>query len=370
MLIAAASDHDPFDLVEGNVVAAPVVEAGGAGRLVVGHLLGDFELAAVLEIGGNAGGAEGVAADLRLDPGRQRPPSNHPPHIGLQHGPVGQLAAAPLARAEERPLAVLADAGGGDVLLQIAIQIVMGGHLVFLAAFFVKPHPAAPPLDEEILDAHTDHRTHAGEGVDHQANQCAVAQTGQGSGVDGVEQRPRLLRGKHRRLALLLRVLRTAHTVRGIQRNHLADDHPIEEHPQSGQPQLHGRPGMLPELVFNEGRDVDRLDLGKILDADAGAEGGELANRFEIRSTGVFIADMGAEEVSHPFSGLGLGREDGGQGWGLDLNSSARHGSIIRMIMSFIMRIKREIMGQTYPLWPIARMDKTENKKRKRHAQS
>jgi hypothetical protein len=54
------SDADFLDLVEGNAVSAPIVEAGDAGRLVVGHLLGDFEFAAVLEIGGNARGAEGT----------------------------------------------------------------------------------------------------------------------------------------------------------------------------------------------------------------------------------------------------------------------------------------------------------------------
>jgi hypothetical protein len=37
-----------------------------------GHLMRNFELAAVLEIGGVAGSAEGLAADLRLD-GRKLP---------------------------------------------------------------------------------------------------------------------------------------------------------------------------------------------------------------------------------------------------------------------------------------------------------
>jgi hypothetical protein len=33
-----------------------------------------------------------------------------------------------------------------------------------------------------------------------------------------------------------------------------------------------------------------------------------------------------------------MGREDGGQGRGLDLDCAARHGSIIRMIKDIIMR--------------------------------
>jgi hypothetical protein len=83
---------------------------------------------------------------------------------------------------------------------------------------------------------------------------------------------------------------------------------------------------MLAKLVFDEGRDVDRFDLGQILDADAGAESGELADRFKVGAAGIFIADMGAEEISHPLTGLGTGREDGGQGRGLDLNRAGRHG--------------------------------------------
>jgi hypothetical protein len=39
-----------------------------------GHLLGDLEPATILEVGGDAGSTEGVAADLGLDPGSERPP--------------------------------------------------------------------------------------------------------------------------------------------------------------------------------------------------------------------------------------------------------------------------------------------------------
>ena len=46
--------HHPLDLIEGHGVVAAVVEAGGEGGFMSGHLLGDFELAAVLEVGGNA----------------------------------------------------------------------------------------------------------------------------------------------------------------------------------------------------------------------------------------------------------------------------------------------------------------------------
>ena len=56
---SSGSYPDPFHLVEGDLVQAAVVEAGGARAFVVGHLLGDFELAAVAQVFGDAdsGGA-------------------------------------------------------------------------------------------------------------------------------------------------------------------------------------------------------------------------------------------------------------------------------------------------------------------------
>jgi hypothetical protein len=73
--------RDLLDLVERNGVIAPVVEAGCAGGFVASHLLRDFQLAAVLQVRGDAGGAEAVAADLivlapryALSTIRSRPP--------------------------------------------------------------------------------------------------------------------------------------------------------------------------------------------------------------------------------------------------------------------------------------------------------
>ena len=59
----AQTDLNALDLLEADLIVAAVIEAGGAGALVVGHLLGDLELAAVLEVFGDAGGAKGVVAD-------------------------------------------------------------------------------------------------------------------------------------------------------------------------------------------------------------------------------------------------------------------------------------------------------------------
>jgi hypothetical protein len=86
----------------------------------------------------------------------------------------------------------------------------------------------------------------------------------------------------------------------------LADHHPVEEHPQSGQPLLHRGFGRLPELVFDKGRDADPLHLGQIHDVMLRAERGKLPDCFHVRAASFGVADMGAEEISHPLAGRGL----------------------------------------------------------------
>jgi len=68
-----------------------------------------------------------------FDAGRERPPANHPPHVGLEQGIASHLPRSAARRPEERAFPVLDDAGSPDVLLQIAIEIMVGRHLVLLA---------------------------------------------------------------------------------------------------------------------------------------------------------------------------------------------------------------------------------------------
>ena len=51
---------DSLYFVQGDILLPAVVELGCPGRFVVGDVLGRFQGAVVLEVGGNAGGAEGV----------------------------------------------------------------------------------------------------------------------------------------------------------------------------------------------------------------------------------------------------------------------------------------------------------------------
>jgi hypothetical protein len=117
-----------------------------------GHLLSDLQPSPIFEISRDACGAKGVAPNLGLDSGRERSPPNHPPHIGLEKGIAGQLAGAAAGGAEERTFAILDNAGTRDVLLEITVEIVVRGHLVFLAALLMKPNPTAPALHKIVLD--------------------------------------------------------------------------------------------------------------------------------------------------------------------------------------------------------------------------
>jgi hypothetical protein len=56
------SNHDPLDLMQGNLIPAPIIQTGRAGRFMGCNLLCHFQSAAVLEISRNARCPEGVAA--------------------------------------------------------------------------------------------------------------------------------------------------------------------------------------------------------------------------------------------------------------------------------------------------------------------
>lgn len=70
--------------VQSHGVITAIIQAGCAGRFMAGHLLGDFELAAILQVRGDPGSPEAVSANLRFNPGFQSPTLNHGVDIGLR----------------------------------------------------------------------------------------------------------------------------------------------------------------------------------------------------------------------------------------------------------------------------------------------
>ena len=68
--------------------------------------------------------------------------------------PVNTLAACLGAGVKQPALAVLGDAGSGDVGVQLFGKRVVAWHLVMLATFLVQPQPPARALRPKILHLH------------------------------------------------------------------------------------------------------------------------------------------------------------------------------------------------------------------------
>ena len=145
------------------MVVRAVVELGGAGALMSGHRLGVFQRAAIVEIGGDAGGAEGVITDRRRNIRIARAALQHAPGVGLRHRAISQNAGAPDRRAKQRPIAIIGNFGGLEVVLQVSLEMVVAGHAVFLAAFFVEANPEAAVLPVDVRHRHAERRPDAGE---------------------------------------------------------------------------------------------------------------------------------------------------------------------------------------------------------------
>jgi hypothetical protein len=87
---ASNSQPNPLDLVLSESFPGTVVKLGRARTFVRRHFLGMLERAAIGEIGGDPGRAEGVIADRRRDAGRGRAPADHEPGVRLKSQLVGE----------------------------------------------------------------------------------------------------------------------------------------------------------------------------------------------------------------------------------------------------------------------------------------
>jgi hypothetical protein len=104
---------------------------------------------------------------------------------GLIHRLGGQRVSIPaLGSAKQPALALLGDAGGGDIGAQHLGQHVMTGDNVMLAPFFVQAQLPAGDARAKILDFHFQRRGDAREALGQRRDQCPVAQFAQVS--DGI----------------------------------------------------------------------------------------------------------------------------------------------------------------------------------------
>ena len=166
---------DSLHFVQRDLFLSSVVEQGGVWGGVVGDVLGGFQGAVVVEVSRDTGGPEGVVADAGLDAGGLGPPLNHAVGVLLPQGLGGEQAGAAGGRPEKRPVEILGDAGGGEVGVEVQLQVVMTGDCMLLAALLVQTDPAPATLHEVVPDPHTQNGADACEGVNHGADERPVA---------------------------------------------------------------------------------------------------------------------------------------------------------------------------------------------------
>ena len=152
---------------------------------------------------------------------------------------------------------------GGGVILEVGLELVVAGHLVALATLSAEADPGPAPVNEDVLGAHLEQRPHASEGVDHQGDQRVVEQRWERVRHDRIEQVAGFCGREYRRCAFRHGEFRPSHSAGGVGGQDLADDEPVEEHPDSGKVEF-DRGRRHPALqFFDVGGDVDRLDLAQ-----------------------------------------------------------------------------------------------------------
>ena len=191
---------------------------------------------------------------------------------------------------------------------------------MLLAAFFVQPDPAAASLHEIVTHFHLEHGVDAGEGVDHHADEGAIAQADErrfvrfradGAGrvcddLDAVEQLAGLLGRQYRRLAFFNDILGAAHGVGRVHIEDVAGDKPVEQHSQGGHVLLHRGRGEFTLQLLHE------LHVGELADAAPVAPCRKAARGVEVRLARVVVVDLGGEEFEDAPGGLGRRREKRG----------------------------------------------------------
>ena len=108
-------------------------------------------------------------------------------------------------------------------------------------------------------------------------------------------------------------MLRSAHRARGVERQDLADDEPVKQHPKGCEVLLDGRRREHGGELLDVGRDHHGLDFVEA-EASALAPLGEAAHGREVREARVGVSDVGGEELPEaPLRARGGGEERRGR---------------------------------------------------------
>ena len=172
----------------------------------------------------------------------------------------------------------------------------MSGDHVVPPALLVEPEERPRPLRVVVRDPERDRGAHPREAVDEDTKEGAIAEAHERRDVDAVEEGPGLLGGEDRGLAGLDDMPRPSDRARGIVGEDLADDEPVEEHPQRREVLLDGRGRARGRELLDVRRDHHGLHLVEG-EASALAPLRESADGREVGVSGVRVADMGGEEL-------------------------------------------------------------------------
>ena len=157
-----------------------------------------------------------------------------------------------------------------------------------------------------------------GEGVDHQGDQVA--------GFLGREDG---------RLAFLEGVFRSTHRASGVYGQDLADDEPVEEHPDSGEMEFDGGRRHPALQFFDVSGDVDRFDLAQMGEAVPLRPGSEATRGSGVGFAGVRVPDMDGAELGDAALGVGIGRKQRRELSGADLLQRQCGGGVVGNVQVF-----------------------------------
>jgi hypothetical protein len=157
-----------------------------------GDLLRVLERSAVLHIGRDARCTKCVAAGGIGQGGGLCSPLDHGQNVLPCHRILGKLVSLP-DRPEERSFLFGGNACRIDPGVQVGRKIMMARHFVTLAAFLMQPQPRALAVLEVVLDPQYRRGAHAGEAVNHDTYEGAIAESAEFGHVDGVQQLPGLV---------------------------------------------------------------------------------------------------------------------------------------------------------------------------------
>ena len=301
-----------LNLGPGDLPRPAVVQLGRLRGRVTGDDGRALQETARAQERGDAGRAEGVIADMRLDAGSPGAPLQHRPGHPLGHGPAGwpesdgsvffHFAVEGL---EHRQLAEVTDTQPLKISDEIQFELAMTGHFVRLAPLFMQTQPKTALLMKDVLNLNLERRIDTAEGVRHGGDERAVAKPNQRGAIDAVQKGSDLFSGQHRGFANIDAVARPLHDRRRVGVDTVGFHQRAEQHAHRRQPQFDGGRSQASALHGgNPVRHIDGAEGFKALSCwPLARKAQEILRSAKVRPAGVDVADFGLEEFQDRVTG-------------------------------------------------------------------